>query len=458
MRLTLGEIARRCGGDLRHGDAVTEVSSVVTDSRDAAPGALFVAIAGERVDGHDFAAEVTAAGAVAILAARELPECCIVVEDPVLALGRLAASVRADLGATVVGITGSSGKTSTKDLVAAVLAAAGPTVSPVGSFNTEVGLPMTIVGAGDDTRFLVLEMGMRGRGHITYLAQVAAPDIGVVTNVGSAHVELLGSRDAIAAAKSELVAALPAQGMAVLNGDDVLVRAMSSRTAASVILVGEESDNQIRAIDVRLDDRARAAFLLKDQRSGESAEVRLQVSGRHQVANALAAAGVGRAVGLSVEVIAERLSQAQPVSRWRMEVADTAAGYTVINDAYNANPESTRAALESLVAMPGRRWAVLGEMRELGDQSADAHGEIGRMAVRLGVDRLVCVGDATSPMHLGAQAEGAQGEQSVLVPDMTAAQNLLESEVRAGDVVLVKASRSIGLDRLAIWLTEKGSA
>lgn len=458
MRLTLAEVARRCEGVLHHGGESLVVGNVVTDSRHAEPGSLFFAIVGERVDGHDFAGPAVAAGAVAVVASHLLPERCIVVDDPVLALGRLAASVRADLGAVVVGVTGSSGKTSTKDLIAAVLAAAGPTVSPTGSFNTEVGLPMTILGAGEDTRFLVLEMGMRGIGHIAHLARVASPDIGVITNVGSAHVELLGSRESIAAAKRELVEALPPTGTAILNGDDVLVRAMATRAHATVLLVGEDRDSQLRAVDIAMDERARAAFRLLDQRSGETAVVRLQVSGRHQVANALAAAGVGLTLHLPLDVVADRLSQARPVSRWRMEVSDTSAGYTVVNDAYNANPESTRAALESLVIMPGRTWAILGEMRELGDQSHDAHEEIGRLAVRLGVQRLVCVGAATQPMHLGALAEGAQEGESLLVPDIAAAQAILSGDVRRGDVILVKASRSIGLDRLAVWLTERGDA
>jgi len=458
MRMTVAEVSRRCEGAIHIADADAVMTSVVTDSRDAVPGSLFVAIVGENADGHEFARQAVERGAVAVLSNRTIEEPCIVVDDPVLALGRLAASARAEMDATVVAITGSSGKTSTKDLIAAVLAAAGSTVSPVGSFNTEVGLPLTILGAAQGTEFMVLEMGMRGLGHIAYLADIAVPDIAVVTNVGSAHIELLGSREAIAKAKGELIQSLSVDGTAVLNGDDELVRAMAAQTSAQVVLVGEAADCQVRAVDVTVDAGARASFELVDTPSGTSAPVRLNVAGRHQVANALAAAAVGFAVGLPVQVVAQRLSSAQPVSKWRMEVVTTASGITVINDAYNANPESMRAALEALVTMPGRTWAVLGEMRELGSQSAAAHEDMGRLVASLGVSRLVCVGEATGPMHRGALAAGLRPEESDLVSDLASAQALLDAQVKPGDVVLVKASRSVGLERLALTLMEGGQA
>ena len=454
MRMTLAELSRRCVGAMHFADPDAVVTSVVTDSRDAIPGCLFVAIVGDHADGHSFARQAVEGGAVAVLSAHVLDHPCVVVDDPVHALGMLAASVRAEMDATVVAVTGSSGKTSTKDLIAAVLAAAGSTVSPVGSFNTEVGLPVTILGAAQGTEFLVLEMGMRGLGHISYLADIAKPDIAVVTNVGSAHIELLGSRAAIAKAKGELIQSLAAGGTAILNGDDEFVRAMAAQTSAQAVLVGEASDCQVRAVDVHVDAGARASFRLLDTRSGTSAPVELNVVGRHQVANALAAAAVGFAVGLPVHVVAERLSSAQPVSKWRMEVVITASGITVINDAYNANPESMRAALEALVTMPGRTWAVLGEMRELGSQSSIAHEDIGRLVASLGVSRLLCVGEATGPMYRGALAAGLHPEQSDLVSDLATAQALLDAQVEPGDVVLVKASRSIGLEYLALALME----
>ena len=453
MNLTLSDVAQRCGGVLLHADGLIRVDSVVTDSRDAVAGALFVAIAGDHVDGHDFAAQAISNGAVAALTSRDIGQACVVVDDPVLALGRLAASVRRDLDARTIAITGSSGKTSTKDLIAAVLMGAGRTVSPIGSFNTEVGLPLTILGAPPDTEYLVLEMGMRGRGHIAYLVDIASPHIGVVTNVGSAHLELLGSHAEIAMAKSELVQGLPEAGVAILNGDDVRVRAMARLAPGQVVLVGESFDCQVRATDVILDEQARPSFRVLDHASGQAAHVTLRASGRHQVANALSAVGVGLAVGMSLHDIAARLNEAVPVSPWRMEVVTLPSGITIVNDSYNANPESVRAALEALVTMPGRTWAVLGEMRELGEQSDVAHEEVGRTTVRLGVQNSVFIGAGTRPAHLGALAEGARGEESLFVPDVESAHLLLQERLRPGDVVLIKASRSIGLDRLASALS-----
>jgi UDP-N-acetylmuramoyl-tripeptide--D-alanyl-D-alanine ligase len=465
--LTAGEIATAVAGGLSALDAGTVVTDVCVDSRSVPAGSMFVAIRGERVDGHDFAADVVAAGAVAVLSARPLEDAagtalpCIVVDDPVAALGRLAAEVRRTrLRCSVVAITGSSGKTSTKDLVAAVLSSMGRTVSAAGSFNTEVGLPLTILSADASTEYLVLEMGMRGEGHIAYLVDIARPDVGVVINVGSAHLGMLGSREAIARAKGELVRGLAADGIAVLNGDDPLVRDMAGTTAARIVLFGESADSDVRATDIRIDDLARPSFTLTDARSGEAQAVPLQFSGEHYVPNALAAAAVALSLGGSVEQVADALRGAEPASRWRMEVSVAPGGFTVVNDAYNANPESVRAALKTLAAMAaGRRtWAVLGEMRELGDETVAEHDAIGRLAVRLDISRLVCVGEGTRVMHLGASNEGSWGEESIHVPDVDAAIALLAAQVRPDDVVLVKASRSIGLERVAEALLSSGGA
>ena len=458
MILTVGEIVDAVSGDASSVDRSLIVSAYGVDSRAVIPGSLYVAIRGERVDGHDYAVAALAAGAVAVLSARPLsdesgrPLPCVVVDDPVLALGRLAAWVRRDkLTCSVVAITGSSGKTSTKDLVAAVLTCVGETVSPAGSFNTEVGLPLTILSADEQTRFLVLEMGMRGEGHISYLVELARPDVGLVVNVGSAHLGMLGTREAIARAKGELVTGLSSEGTAVLNGDDPLVRAMATTTPARVVTFGESASADVRATDIRLDEMARPEFTLTDNRSLEAQSVALQFSGEHYVSNALAAAAVALSLGASLEQVADGLRSAVPLSRWRMEVHVAPAGYTVINDAYNANPESMRAALKTLAAMAaGRRtWAVLGEMRELGDSSVDEHDAIGRLAVRLDISRLLCVGEGTRVMHLGASNEGSWGEESAHVPDVDAAIAHLRAHVRPDDVVLVKASRSVGLERVA---------
>ncbi|HSK26458.1 MAG TPA: UDP-N-acetylmuramoyl-tripeptide--D-alanyl-D-alanine ligase [Jiangellales bacterium] len=456
--LTLAEVASATGGSLDAADPAAVVSGeVVVDSRQAGPGSLFVAVHGEQVDGHDFAGQAVGAGAVAALVDRPVGVPAVVVADPVLALSRLARAVRDRLpDLPVVGVTGSSGKTSTKDLLAETLAGLGPVVAPPGSYNNEIGLPLTLLRADRSTRALVLEMGARGRGHVADLCRTAAPTIGVVLNVGSAHLGEFGSREAIAQAKGELVEALPADGAAVLNADDALVRAMASRTAARVLLAGEAADAHVRADDVRLDGTGRASFRLVAP-DGD-APVALRLVGEHHVANALATAGVGHVLGLPVAEVAQVLSAAVPRSRWRMEVTERADGVTVVNDAYNANPESVRAALKALVSLGrGRRtWAVLGEMRELGPTATEEHDAVGRLAVRLDVSRLLAVGEGARAVHLGAAHEGSWGDESAWVPDVAAAVDVLRAELRPGDVVLVKASRAAGLERVAEALLSDG--
>ncbi|MGY1643802.1 UDP-N-acetylmuramoyl-tripeptide--D-alanyl-D-alanine ligase [Geodermatophilus sp. SYSU D00703] len=458
--LSLSEVAEAAGGRLASG-AGTVTGKVTVDSRTVTLGDLFVAVPGERVDGHDFLAAAAAAGAVAALATRPddaLP--CVVVDDPVAALGRLAAAVHARLAAgrlTTLGITGSSGKTSTKDLLGQVLATAGPTVSPPGSYNNDIGLPLTVLDADETTRFLVLEMGSRGPGHIARLCRVARPDVGVVLNVGSAHLGEFGSPEGIAAAKGELVEALPEEGTAVLNADDPRVLGMASRTRARVLTTGRGADADVRADDVVLDETGLARFTLAA--AGASAPVGLQVVGEHQVANALSAAAAAVAAGLSLPDVAAALSAAVSRSRWRMEIARRADGVTVVNDAYNANPESMRAALAALTRLPGqRRIAVLGAMAELGPGAAGEHERLGRDAVAAGVDLVVAVGPDAVGIARGASAAGArQDEGAVHVPDRAAARQLLTEVVVPGDVVLVKASRSYGLEVLAADLLDAGA-
>jgi UDP-N-acetylmuramoyl-tripeptide--D-alanyl-D-alanine ligase len=432
---------------------------VEVDSRLVAPGALFVAVPGERVDGHDFAAAAVAAGAAAVLATRPVGVPAVLVADTVTALGRLAGLVVSRLAAehdlVVVGITGSQGKTSTKDLVAAVLEARGETVAPPGSFNNEIGLPLTALRATADTRHLVLEMGARGIGHIRYLCEIAPPRIGVVLNVGLAHVGEFGSRENIALAKGELVEALPAHGAAVLNADDPLVAAMAARTRAKVLTFGL-GGAEVTAQDVTLDaGRARFQLLAPSGR----APVALQVHGAHQVGNALAAAAVGLEVGMAPEQIAAALGTAAPRSRWRMEVSTRADGLTVVNDAYNANPDSMRAALAATVAIAGdrRRWAVLGEMRELGESSAAEHEALGRLVADMDISRLLVVGEGARATLTGAQHARTWTDEPAFAPDAEAALAILRAELRATDVVLVKASRAVGLERIAAGLLEEGT-
>ncbi|MEU2740910.1 UDP-N-acetylmuramoyl-tripeptide--D-alanyl-D-alanine ligase [Streptomyces sp. NPDC007095] len=468
IALSLAEIAAVVGGQTYDipDPAVQVTGPVVRDSREVEPGSLFVAFVGERVDGHDFAEAVVAAGAVAVLASRPVGVPAIVVADVQAALGALARHVVERLGATLVALTGSAGKTSTKDLIAQVLRSKAPTVFTPGSLNNEIGLPLTALSATEETRFLVLEMGARGIGHISYLTDLTPPRIGLVLNVGTAHIGEFGGREQIAQAKGELVESLPpaeAGGVAVLNADDPLVRAMASRTKARVILFGESGEADVRAENVRLTGAGQPAFRLHTP-SGCS-DVTMRLYGEHHVSNALAAAAVAHELGMSADEIALALSEAGSLSRWRMEVTERPDGVTVVNDAYNANPESMRAALRALAAMGkasqaegGRTWAVLGQMAELGDEALAEHDAVGRLAVRLNVSKLVAVGGReASWLQLGAYNEGSWGEESVHVSDAQAAVDLLRSELRPGDVVLVKASRSVGLERVAQALLDSGA-
>jgi UDP-N-acetylmuramoyl-tripeptide--D-alanyl-D-alanine ligase len=351
----------------------------------------------------------------------------------------------------VVGVTGSSGKTSTKDLIAAVLARAGRTVANQGSFNNEIGAPLTTLEVDGETRFLVVEMGARGVGHIAYLCDLARPTVGVVLNVGAAHAGEFGGLEVTAQAKGELVEALPPTGLAILNADDPLVLAMASRTGARVARFGTAAQAQVRAENVVLDEQARPAFDLVVTGSPADGEqpvspvpVQLALHGAHYVSNALAAAAVGLEAGLAASDIAAALSEAGATSRWRMEVRRREDGLVVVNDAYNANPDSMAAALRAVADIGhGHAVAVLGEMLELGDGSADAHREIGGLAAQLGFARVVAVGEGARPIADGA---GAIAE---VVADADMAIRTLSASLHADDVVLVKASRGVRLERVA---------
>ncbi|WP_062211567.1 UDP-N-acetylmuramoyl-tripeptide--D-alanyl-D-alanine ligase [Streptomyces sp. NBRC 109706] len=434
---------------------------VVIDSRLVEPGSLFAALPGDRVDGHDFAERAVADGAALVLASRPVGVPAVVVDDVVAALSALARHVVRTLDPTVVALTGSAGKTSTKDLIAQLLRRVGPTVWTPGSFNNEIGLPLTVLGADETTRFLVLEMGARGVGHIRSLTELTPPKVGAVLNVGTAHIGEFGDRETIARAKGELVEALPPAdegGVAVLNADDPLVRAMSERTGARVVLFGEAENADIRAENARLTPEGCPTFALRTPTG--CADVTMRLYGEHHVSNALAAAAVAHEVGMSASDIAETLAEAGPLSKWRMEVTERADGVVIVNDAYNANPDSMRAALRTLVHMGGatkdeggRTWAVLGEMAELGDDAFAEHDAVGRLAVRLNVNRLVSVGGREAAwLDMGAKNEGSWGEESVRVSDAQAAVELLRGQLRPGDVVLVKASRSVGLEQVALTL------
>ena len=491
ITLTVARLAEIVGGrltDISAGEAeATRVTGTVEfDSRAVTPGGIFLALPGARSDGHDFAAAAVQSGAAVVLAARPVGVPAIVVPPaPALdahagvlehdvdgsgaavlaALATLAGAVAADLvagGLRIVGITGSSGKTSTKDLIAAVLRPLGEVVAPPGSFNNELGHPWTVLRATPQTDFLVLEMSARHRGNIAALARIARPAIAAVLNVGTAHLGEFGSREMIAATKAELVQAVPASGVVILNADDSVVAAMAARTPARVVTFGRSAAADIRADDVELDELARASFTLRA--GGQAIRVSLAVHGEHQVGNALCAAAVGLECGATLEQVAAALAAAAPASRHRMEVHSRPDGVTVINDAYNANPDSMRAGLQALAVMArksagaARSWAVLGEMGELGQDSITEHDRIGRLAVRLDISRLIVVGTGRpmSAMHQGAVMEGSWGSESVLVPDANAALALLQAELEPGDVVLVKASNAAGLGALAETLLRDG--
>ncbi len=453
---TAADVAAAAGGRLDPADAaaLAVAAGASVDSRAVVSGGLFVAVKGEHVDGYDFAATAVSSGAALVLADRPVAGVpTVIVDDVVGALGRVARGwldrLRSAGRIDVVAVTGSSGKTTTKDLLAAVLSAAGPTVATPASYNNEIGLPLTVLSAAPGTRFLVLEMGARGAGHLSDLTRIAPPDVAVVLNIGSAHVGEFGSRERTAQAKGELVAALADDGVAILNADDGLVAGMSGRTGARVVKFGTGGAADVRASDVRL-DAGRPRFTLVSP-SG-SAPVSLALVGAHQVSNALAAAAVGLQAGLTVVAVAHALAAAQPSSRWRMQVVDRPDGVTVVNDAYNANPDSMRAALEALVAVAGgrRSWAVLGEMLELGESAAAEHEAVGRLVAALGVDRLVVVGSGAGPIRAGALLAPAWSGESVAVADNDAALAVLRAGLRPGDVVLVKASRAARLEQVAL--------
>ncbi|MFI6909933.1 UDP-N-acetylmuramoyl-tripeptide--D-alanyl-D-alanine ligase [Nonomuraea sp. NPDC050394] len=446
--MTLDTIARVVGArlcDVPGPRALVTAPSAV-DSREVVPGGLFVATAGAHVDGHDYAAGAVAAGAVAVLASRPVGVPALVVEDVQLAIGLLAKHLLEQISPAVIGLTGSVGKTTTKDLLAQVLERHAATVATDRSFNNELGLPLTVLRADATTRYLVLEMGAGRKGDLTYLTGLAPPQVGLVLNVGSAHVERLGTGPAdVAEAKGELVEALPADGFALLNADDPYVMGMAGRTKARILLYGRPPQAHVRAEDVRMTDRARAAFELVTP-SGR-APVELGLIGEHQVSNALAAAAVATALGLDAAEIADGLNAARRRSAGRMEIVERPDGITVVNDAYNASPESMRAGLRAVKALAGARRtvAVLGAMGQQADASRARHAEIGRLVADLRFDVLIAVG-AGDPLALAEAAESSgQGVAVHAADDVADALRLATALVEPGDVVFVKASSEIGL-------------
>jgi UDP-N-acetylmuramoyl-tripeptide--D-alanyl-D-alanine ligase len=444
----LSSVAEATGGRVTGDDR--EVTGVAIDSREVRPGDLFVALAGEHADGHDFIDAAFGAGASGALVQREERHdgSTVVVSDTSRALLDMAAAERQEMRAIVVGITGSTGKTSVKDLTTAVLASRYRVHASPRSFNTEVGVPLTFLSIDEDADVVLCEMGSRGPGHIRLLAEVARPEVGVVTNVGLAHMEMFGTREAVANAKAELVEALPEDGTAVLNADDPVVRGFDRRTKARTIRYGIALDADVRGEDLTLDREGRPSFALVTPAGTE--QVELAVPGEHMAWNALAAAACGVALGLSAGECAAGLKEAR-VSPWRMEVFKTPSGIRVVNDAYNANPASMAAALRAARVMAGncRCVAVLGGMAELGSVSVEEHERVGELAARLRIERVITVGEGAHMIAVSAVREGVEPDRVTRCETIEEAFDAVAAEVSPGDVVLVKASRVVGLERLA---------
>ena len=451
---SLSEVAAAVGGSLRDGDV--RVSSVVTDSRQAAPGALFVALRGEHGDGHAFVHDAFARGATAALVDRPTPGTVVEVADTGRALLHLAADERGRMrDVRVVGITGANGKTSTKDLAAAVIGTRWRTHASPASFNNEVGLPMTLLGAAPSTEVVVAEMGARRAGDVALLCEVARPHAVVVTNVGVAHIGIFGSWEEIVRASREPVDWLGPGGVAILNADDAVVRGFAQGARADVVTFGVDGPADVRAEALALGPDARASFVLVSGPEREAVE--LQVPGEHMVSNALAAAACGQWLGMPVAECAAALKGAR-IARWRMETFRTASGVQVVNDAYNANPESMAAGLKTArwMAHDGRLVAVLGHMAELGPIAFEEHEKVGELLVRIGVDRLITVGDEARTIARAAVREGLLPESVASYDDAAPVAAEVLAWASAGDVVLLKGSRVAGLERVAEALGELG--
>jgi len=444
----LSEIALAVDGELRGDDVIA--SSVVTDSRRAEPGSLFVALRGEHADGHAFVGDALVHGAVGAIVSRDGFEGALVrVDDTGRALLALAADERRRTpDATVIAVTGANGKTSTKDLAAVVLATRFRTHASPASFNNEIGLPLTLLGAPPGTEVVVAEMGARHRGDVSLLCRIARPDVVLVTNVGVAHMEIFGSWDAIVTASAEPLDALGEDGVAVANVDDPVVRGLAAHARGRVVRFGSSRDADVRAEEIAIDDDGRAGFVLVAGRERERVE--LAVPGEHMVSNALAAAACGIALGITVAECAIALKDAR-ISAWRMETFTTREGVRVVNDAYNANPESMAAGLKAArwMARDGRLAAVLGHMAELGPISFDEHERLGELIVRVGVERLITIGEPARAIMRAAVREGQLPEDAADYDEPEEAVADLRAWMRPGDVVLVKGSRVVGLERVA---------
>lgn len=478
MLLSAEQIAAYCKGKILGGSPAAMVHGISWDSRDISPNCLYIALPGNKVDGHDFCFDAACSGAVAVLVSRvpdgqtqqallQAGTTIIQVENTQDALAALAAAWRAHLKGNVIALTGSSGKTTTKNLVRDVLSAAGSVVATRANQNNELGVPATLLAAEEDTSFVVVEMGMRGQGQISELCAIAKPAVALVTNVGTSHMELLGSRGAIAKAKAEIFLNLDAQdGVAFINARDDMRDALISYgglDARSVPIIffdgsgavpqAKELTAYVYATDVEFDEAGHASFMLHTPQS--YAPCTLQLAGQHSVYNAMAAAAVGFYYGLDAPTIAQALAHSLP-ERGRQAVIELAGDVRVVDDSYNANPDSMLASLATFQRMQvaRKRIAVLGTMAELGTYEEEGHALVGRTAAESGLDMLVCVGTTAQIIARAAETAGLSGERIICVSDAEEALACLEGKLAAGDCVLVKASHSVGLDRLVKGLVD----
>lgn len=462
LKLSAQEIANILGAEF-YGSSAAMVSNVETDSRKVSAGSLFVAKPGEHTDGHLFVGSAVQSGATATLVQRRVAEdvAQIVVPDVVEAMGRLAqhvvAQVRSKGVLKVIGVTGSNGKTTTKNMLREILSQVGETVAPEESFNNEVGAPYSMLKISDQTKFLVVELGAGGPGSIRYLTELAAPDIGIELKVGLAHVGEFGGIESTEDIKAELVEELTEGAVALLNIDDPRVAAMRSRTKARVLTFGSSASAQFRATDISISIRG-TSFSYHSPRSTNTL-VRLQIIGEHHVYNALAALATAELLGIDPDKAVAALEAMPRAERWRMEVNHRSDGLTIINDAYNASPDSTRAALQTLAEL-GRQSgkptvAVLGEMAELGEFSRDEHDAIGRLAVRLNLSQLVVVGSGAKMIHMGASLEGSWDGESKFFEQITEAESYLREMLTSDEIILIKSSKSANLRYLGDSLLEE---
>ena len=453
IELKASEIAKIVGGEL-HGSDISVTSAPVFNSSLATEGSIFLALAGEKTDGHNYISDAFAHGSVLAFVTREVPERCIVVTDVLGALNALAAHVRQALpDLKVIALTGSQGKTTTKDLLNNILETVAPTVAPVGNFNNELGAPITLLQCDEKTRFCILEMGARHVGDIAKLCKMATPDIGVVLRVGTAHVGEFGSEELVAKAKSEMISSLKDSAVAVLGQYDLYTPAMSALHSGATVTFGETTEADIRATDIEIRE-GRPHFDLVTPAG--RASVGLRIIGIHQVANALAAAAIATNLNISIDLIAGALSTAELHSKWRMEISEL-DGLVLINDSYNASPESTEAALRTLVLFAqergGQSWAFLGKMHELGASSQQHHSRLGTLASELGIDHLVCVASSEYAAQLNVSSA-----ITVHLLDSKESAGELVSQMSQGDVVLVKASRAEKFEEIAALITERWSS